>query len=104
VEAFTEASIALGGAAFELLRERLMVEQVKSSLERVNEQVEAARVAQQSLGEIATSLRINRYRPSSSRGAGTHNSGGSNRSIYLNKWSPSRPNLWTTNFGVSVFC
>lgn len=56
VEAFTEASMALGAAAFELLRERLVVERANSNLERVNEQVEAARIEQQSLSEIATNL------------------------------------------------
>lgn len=56
IEAFTEASAALGAAAFALLRERMVVEQVKNNLDRVTEQVEAARSAQERLGEIATGL------------------------------------------------
>jgi hypothetical protein len=56
IEAFSEASLALGAAAFELLRQRFVLEGVKSKLDVVNEQVEAARREQQSVGEIAHEL------------------------------------------------
>ena len=56
IEAFSQASLALGAAAFDLLQRRFVLERVNSKLTLVTEQVEAAGREQQSIGEIATAL------------------------------------------------
>jgi hypothetical protein len=56
IEAFTQTSLALGAAAFDLLQRRFVLERVNNKLTLVTEQVEAAGREQQSAGEIAAAL------------------------------------------------